>query len=332
MAIDLPPTGRPLDGPSAAQRVVQISALAQPLRLRILSVLVTSPEEKRTVARLSAELDLDEGSVREHLDVLVEAGLVSRTPGATRIVMPTADAWIRFGRLLAVQDGAIKPAHVPGDARSDEELPPVIQKIVDRLAYRFSSFFSKETVHKYVTDSYNLLRDRASVTRHLPSLTSRFATDRLGALASAQGLTLTGTPEVLFVCVQNAGRSQIAAGLLRQLAGNRVHVRTAGSQPAVAVDDMVVEVLDEIGIPIFEEFPKPLTDEVVQASDVVITMGCGDACPIYPGRRYMDWPVEDPVGRTIDEVRLIRDEIQQRVEELIRSLGLDVLTGSSRPR
>jgi arsenate reductase len=322
MATDLPPTGRPLDGPSAAQRVVQISALAQPVRLRILSVLVTSSEEDRTVARLAAALELDEDSIRQQVNVLIEAGLVCRSPGTAGIFMPTADAWIRFGRLLAVQEGAIKPAHVLGAAGSGEELPPVILKIVDRLAYRFSSFFSKETVHKYVTDSYGLLRDRASVTRHLPSLTSRFATDRLGALASSQGLTLNGSPEVLFVCVQNAGRSQIAAGLLRQLAGDRVHVRTAGSQPAAVVDEMVVEVLDEIGVPIMAEFPKPLTDEVVQASDVVITMGCGDACPIYPGRRYMDWPVEDPVGKTIEEVRAIRDEIQERVEELMRSLRL----------
>lgn len=318
------PTGRPLDGASAAQRVVQISALAQPLRLRILSVLVTSPEADRTAAKVSAVLELGEESIREHIDVLVEAGLVSRSE-STGIFMPTADAWIRFGRLLALQDGVVKPAHIPNDdGIPAEELPPVIQKIADRLAYRFSSFFSKETVQKYVADSYELLRERASVTRHLPSLTSRFATDRLGALATSQGLTLTGTPEVLFVCVQNAGRSQIAAGLLRQLAGDRVHVRTAGSQPATVVDEMVVEVLDEIGIPVQEEFPKPLTDEVVQASDVVITMGCGDACPVYPGRRYMDWPVEDPVGRPIDEVRVIRDQIQERVEDLIRSLGIDL--------
>lgn len=322
MATELPPTGRPLDGPSAAQRVVQISALAQPLRLRILSVLVTSAETDRTETKLSAALELDHRVTREHVEVLIGAGLLARSDDALDLLMPTADAWIRFGRLLAVQDGAIRPAHQPEERSIDEELPPVIQSIVDRLAYRFSSFFSKETVQKYVADSYDLLRERASVTRHLPSLTSRFATDRLGALATAQGLTLTGTPEVLFVCVQNAGRSQIAAGLLRQLAGNRVHVRTAGSQPTTEVDESVVEVLDEIGVPISEEFPKPLTDEVIQASDVVITMGCGDACPVYPGRRYMDWPVEDPVGRNLDQVRAIRDDIAQRVEDLIHSLGI----------
>ena len=129
------------------------------------------------------------------------------------------------------------------------------------------------------------LAERARVSEHLPSLTTRFAEDRLGALAVASGRELRGTPEVLFGCVQNAGRSQIAAALLRQLAGDRVHVRTAGSRPSGQVDPMVVEILDEIGVPVIAEFPKPLTDEVVQAADFVITMGCGDACPIYSGRR-----------------------------------------------
>ena len=148
-----------------------------------------------------------------------------------------------------------------------------------------------------MADSYQLLSERAKVAQHLPSLTTRFAENRLGALAVASGRELRGTPEVLFICVQNAGRSQMAAALLRQMAGDRVHVRTAGSRPASQVDPAVVAALDEIGVPVTAEFPKPLTDEVVQAADFVITMGCGDACPVYSGRRYMDWPIADPVGR-----------------------------------
>jgi arsenate reductase len=103
-----------------------------------------------------------------------------------------------------------------------------------------------------------------------------------------------------------------------------VHVRTAGSKPTGSIDPAVIDVLDEVGVPVEAEFPKPLTDEVVQAADVVVTMGCGDACPVYPGRRYLDWPVEDPVGRSMDELRAIRNDIQSRVEGLLESLGISV--------
>ena len=129
-------------------------------------------------------------------------------------------------------------------------------------------------------------------------------------------------PEVLFVCVQNAGRSQLAAGILRQLAGERVSVRTAGSAPARAVRSIIVTALDEIGVSIDGEYPKPLTDEVVRAADVVVTMGCGDACPIYPGRRYLDWGNEDPVGLPLARVRDIRDDIDARVRQLLTTLAM----------
>jgi ArsR family transcriptional regulator len=125
---------------------------------------------------------------------------------------------------------------------------------------------------------------------------------------------------VLFVCVQNAGRSQMASAILRHLAGDRVHVRTAGSDPASDVRSVVVTALDEIGVPIAGEYPKPLTDEVVRAADVVVTMGCGDACPVYPGRRYLDWELEDPAGKPLARVRGIRDQIEARVRELLATL------------
>ena len=316
---------RPLDSASAAERATQVAALADPGRLRLMSVLVTDPQGLYSQAVLAQTLGLSSAGIAKDLRVLVDAGLLTSEPSATApIYRPTADAWMRFGRILGGPPAPDSPpAHVAADRPAEESLPPVIQKIADRLAYRFSANFSKETVAKYVADSYELLRERAQVTRHLPSLTSRFATDRLGALAAAHGFDLSGTPEILFVCVQNAGRSQIAAGILRQLAGNRVHVRTAGSQPASAIDEIVVEILDEIGVPMGADFPKPLTDEVVQASDIVVTMGCGDACPVYPGRRYLDWPVEDPVGKPLEEARRIRDDIQQRVEGLLKSVGLE---------
>ena len=127
-------------------------------------------------------------------------------------------------------------------------------------------------------------------------------------------------PEVLFVCVRNAGRSQMAAALLDARAGGGVRVRSAGSDPGEHINPSVVEALREVGIDVSHEFPKPLSDDAVRAADAVITMGCGDACPIYPGKRYEDWAIEDPEGKTLDEVRRIRDEIDTRVQRLISEL------------
>ena len=133
-------------------------------------------------------------------------------------------------------------------------------------------------------------------------------------------MTAIGLPEVLFVCVHNAGRSQMAAALLDHHARGRVHVRSAGSAPGEQINPAVVAAMDEIGLDLSQEFPKPLTDEFVRAADVVITMGCGDACPIYPGKRYLDWELEDPAGKSLDDVRPIRDEIDRRVQELLSEL------------
>ncbi len=127
-------------------------------------------------------------------------------------------------------------------------------------------------------------------------------------------------PEVLFVCVHNAGRSQMAAALLDHHAEGRVHVRSAGSDPSERVNPAVAEAMAEVGLDLSKAFPKPLTDEVVRAADVVITMGCGDACPLYPGKRYLDWQLADPAGKALDGVRPIRDEIDQRVRRLLEEL------------
>ncbi|MGI5233708.1 arsenate reductase ArsC [Actinoallomurus sp. CA-142502] len=127
-------------------------------------------------------------------------------------------------------------------------------------------------------------------------------------------------PEVLFVCVHNAGRSQMAAALMDHHAAGRVLVRSAGSAPADTINPAVIAVMDELGLDLTKEFPKPLTAEAVQAADVVITMGCGDACPVLPGKRYLDWQLDDPAGKTVNEVRLIRDEIDARVKALLTEL------------
>ena len=127
-------------------------------------------------------------------------------------------------------------------------------------------------------------------------------------------------PEVLFVCVHNAGRSQMAAGLVKLRSDGRIQVRSAGSAPAEQINPAVVEAMQELGIDMSAEFPKPLTDEVMRVFDVVITMGCGDACPIYPGKKYEDWQLDDPAGQDLETVRRIRDELDQRVQKLIDEL------------
>lgn len=314
-------TGRPLDAAAADERARQVAALVDPVRLRLLSLLVSDGAEGRGADAAAGWLEISTVEASKHLQVLMDVGLITAVPGAEAPeYLAAPDAWLRFGRILAIPDAGGEPQSPT--VADLEHVPRELQRVAERLAYRYSSFFSKETVDKYVTDSYRLLLQRARAARNLPSLTSRLAIDRLSALATAQGMTVSGTPEVLFVCVHNAGRSQIAAGLLRQLAGDRVHVRTAGSHPIEAVDETVIEVLEEIGIPVISEFPKPLTDEVVRAADVVVTMGCGDACPVYPGRRYMEWPIPDPLGQPIEQVREIRDEIQRRLIALLESLGL----------
>ena len=131
-----------------------------------------------------------------------------------------------------------------------------------------------------------------------------------------------GFPEVLFVCVHNAGRSQMAAALTAQLSGGRVNVRSAGSEPADQINPAVIKAMKEIGLDLSQEFPKPLSDDFLRAADVVITMGCGDACPIYPGKRYLDWELDDPAGQGIEAVRAIREEIRARVEGLLYDLGV----------
>jgi protein-tyrosine-phosphatase len=314
--------GRPLDAAAATSRAEQVTALSEPRRLRLLSILVSRPDVPHDYNSIADELEVTADQVAADIALLTKVGLVLDDHDGSASVIAAPDTWIRFGRLLIGPTAPADKAEPQPAESAMGDLPPVVQTIADRLAYRFSSHFSKETVGRYVAESYALLRERSKVTRHLPSLTSRFATERLSALATSQGSQLSETPEILFVCVHNAGRSQIAAGLLQQLAGSRVHVRTAGSEPSGFIDPQVVEVLDEIGVPVAAEFPKPLTDEVVQAADVVITMGCGDACPVYPGRRYLDWPIEDPVGRSLDEVRAIRDTINVKVVDLMASLGV----------
>jgi protein-tyrosine-phosphatase len=200
--------------------------------------------------------------------------------------------------------------------------PTDLDRIVDDLAYHYDGVFSRAEVAAAVEEGRALLEPSATVTDFLPVLVGRFARDQLLATAQVEGRVATAVPEVVFVCVRNAGRSQLAAALAQHLAGPRVHVRSAGSRPAGGIDPTVVSVLAERGIALTEAFPKPLTDRVVRAADVIVTMGCGDACPVYPGKRYLDWDVPDPEGQPVAVVRDIRDDLQARVSTLLRELGV----------
>ena len=187
------------------------------------------------------------------------------------------------------------------------------------LCEEFAGTFSAETVERYVTESMEGL-SHARLKDFVPLFCHRFARERLRALGQVEGKITKDVPEVLFVCVQNAGRSQMAAALLDHYAEGRVHVRSAGSAPAEQINPAVVAAMSELGIDVSKEFPKPLTDEVVEAADAVVTMGCGDACPIYPGKRYEDWEVDDPAEADLDGVRRIRDDIGARVRLLLVEL------------
>ena len=197
----------------------------------------------------------------------------------------------------------------------------VLRRHVEDLSARFAGMVSAETVERMIFESYAALGRTARIKTHVPVLACRFATERLTALAQAKGVLAKEAPEVLFVCVQNAGRSQMAAAMVEHFSEGRVHVRSAGSMPADTVDPVVLDVLAARGMAVTDAFPKPLTDDVVQAADVVITMGCGDACPIYPGKRYLDWAVADPAGQDRAAVDAIADDVEARVRRLLADLG-----------
>ena len=204
-----------------------------------------------------------------------------------------------------------------------EVLDPVtrqhVEKAADALESEFAGIFARETIARYIAESTDMLSG-GSVNVFVPVLAYRFTRERLKALAQAEGLITKEMPEVLFVCVHNAGRSQMAAGLVKLRSDGRIHVRSAGSDPGEQINPAVIDAMEELGVDMSEEFPKPLTDEVVQAADVVITMGCGDACPIYPGKKYEDWVLDDPAGQDLATVRRIRDELDTRVNALIGEL------------
>jgi len=201
------------------------------------------------------------------------------------------------------------------------EMRPLIRASADRLRHDFAGTFGEETIQRFMAESWESLSG-AKVAAFLPLFVERFTRQRLRALARVEGKVTETRPMVVFLCVQNAGRSQMAAGWLQHLAGDGAEVFSGGSDPASEVNPAAVEAMAEVGIDIADAFPKPWTDEIVQAADVVVTMGCGDSCPVFPGKRYLDWEVGDPAGLPVEQVRPIRDEIGERVRMLMADLGI----------
>jgi len=208
------------------------------------------------------------------------------------------------------------------DLSPDRQL--ALRTAAARLAREFEGTFGTETIELFLASSYDQFAERARVVSFLPLMAERFARQRLKALAKVEGRADDGLPTVLFLCVHNAGRSQMALGWFTRLAGDRAVAWSGGSEPGKEVNQGAVLAMAEVGIDIAQEFPKPWTQEIVQAADVVITMGCGDACPIFPGTRYEDWDLPDPAGQDVEAIRPIRDEIGRRVRDLLASLDVAV--------
>ena len=299
----------------ARRHAEQIAAMADADRLGLFRLVVTAPRGQLSPTELAGPGG-DVAAITAHLEAMAEVGVLARIDAAEGRpeFRPTADGLVRFGgAAIGLSDRDTVPARALAGER-------VIERVTEDLAGRFSSVLSPETVAQFVRDSYLLLASRATVTTYLPVLTARFAAERLTALTEVSDAAGVARDSVLFVCVRNQGRSQIAAAIARAKAGNRVLVRTAGSVPAADLDRRVVAELRRRGLDGLVDFPRPLTDEMVRASGVVVTMGCGDACPLVPGRRYVDWPIQDPVGRSAPEVARIVDEIDDKVTSLLASM------------
>ncbi|HWI73561.1 MAG TPA: hypothetical protein VNT55_16505 [Baekduia sp.] len=193
-----------------------------------------------------------------------------------------------------------------------------VERMTAELVAEFEDVFAPGSVALVVEDTVARMGE-ITVTRFVPLLVERFARDRLLAAAQADGLINKYVPNVLFICSANAGRSQMAAAITNHVS-QAVYARSAGSDPAGHIDLAVIEAMAELGIDMAFEYPKPITDEIVRAADVVVTMGCNDACPVIPGPRYRDWHIDDPAGRDLDDVRRIRLDISNHILDLLKEL------------
>ncbi|MFP5250810.1 MAG: metalloregulator ArsR/SmtB family transcription factor [Actinomycetes bacterium] len=310
-----------IDAPTALAMAPALKALADPLRLRMLSMLAASPTGEACACDLAELADVSQPTVSHHLKVLRDAGVVASERRGT---------WVHYRVepgmrpvVAALVDG-LRAARVDADpswsrGQGDRELVDVDAKLshVARRIADATPDLSGDAVLRIVRESYASLARSSRISSHLLVLTERFARQRIADVLRDR---TAGVPHVLFVCVQNAGRSQLAAALVEQRSGGAVVARSAGSMPAAEVHPEVRSLIDELGVD-GDPFPKPLTDDAVRAADVVVTMGCGDVCPIIPGVRYEDWQVGDPALASPDGVRAIRDDIARRVDRLLAELS-----------
>ena len=310
-------------GTAAASSVATtLKALAEPLRLRMLSAIATDPRGEACVCDLAELTEVSQPTVSHHLKVMKDAGLLASERRGT---------WVWY-RVVASRKNAVTalldsfaPATLLEDVESEQDrtvalrtMDARVTRLADELADELSEL-NRDLVTAIVRESYAGLVRSAKLTQHMIPLTERFARQRLADLMRDRE---TSVPQVLFVCVANAGRSQLAAALMNQLSGGTVIARSAGSNPAVDVHPSVRSLLTEIECDkdAATAFPKPLTDDAVRAADVVITMGCGDVCPIIPGVRYEDWAVGDPALASDDGAKAIRDDLATRVHTLLDTL------------
>jgi len=323
-----PPCGKDLGAhamgaPAAAHVSAVLKALADPLRLRMVSLIATSPTGEACVCDIATVADVTQPTVSHHLKVLKDIGVLTSERRATWVFY-RIDPRVRRGVSTLLE--AFAPDMVAVDEHHPEtpgltDADHVLERIAAQLAARYPAL-GADLVTQTVRESYAALARGAGVRSHLVATAERFARQRLDDLLRAR--VPAGTPvvpQVLFVCVANAGRSQLAAALLRHYAGDAVTVRSAGSAPADDVHEAVRAILADLTDDADgTAYPKPLTDDAVRAADVVITMGCGDVCPVLPGKRYEDWIVGDPALASPDGVRAIRDELDTRVRALLADL------------
>ncbi len=322
-----PDASHPIGIDAATVVASRLKALSDPLRLRMLSAIISDPRGEACVCDLAELGEVSQPTVSHHLKVLKDTGLLTSERRSTWVyyrVQPAQEAAVR-ALLEAFAPAAVlatesfeehERSRMP--AEPAENLDERVTRLADELAEEHSEL-ARDLVVTVVRESYASLARAATVTRHLIPLTERFARQRLTDLTRDRE---NGVPQVLFVCVQNAGRSQLAAALVNQLSGGKVIARSAGSTPATEVHPRIKSLLTEIeGDQAQERFPKPLTDDAVRAADVVITMGCGDVCPIIPGVRYEDWAVGDPALASPEELAAIRDDIAGRVRTLLETLA-----------
>jgi ArsR family transcriptional regulator len=297
-----------------------LKALAEPLRLRMLSFIATAPAGEACVCDLSALTDVSQPTVSHHLKVLRDVGVLTAERRGTWV-------WYRIAPGFTGAVSTLLESFAPAALASTPETPHMmgltdvdasLDRLSESLAPRFPGV-QTDVVRVIVRESYTALARSATVSTHLLTLTERFARQRLADTTRA----IDAKPQVLFVCVANAGRSQLAAALVRSYAGDKVIVRSAGSTPAADIHPGVRPVLAALGAG-DDVFPKPLTDDAVRAADVVVTMGCGDVCPVLPGIRYEDWLVGDPALASAAGIAAIRDELDVHVRTLLAELLPDL--------